>query len=105
NTPWIVNSRGPDDELVVSRLCGAAGYAPMIRHYVDNLALVQELVVAGIGVGLMAETEPRLPGLTLLPINEPQVAQRAYVCTRVGRDSWPPVRLVLDLLKSAVGVG
>lgn len=103
DTPWIVNSRGSDDESAVCRLCGTAGYAPMIRHYVDSLALVQQLVVAGLGVGLLAETEPRLPGVTLLPVNEPPVTQRAYACTRIGRDSWPPVRLVLERLQSGVG--
>lgn len=104
DTPWIVNSRGPDDEHAVRRLCGNAGYAPTIRHYADSLGLVQELVAAGLGVGLMAVTEPQTAGITLLSVTDPPVAQRAYACTRVGRDSWPPVRLVLDELRSVAGV-
>ena len=50
---WIVNSRNTADEDVVRTLASMAGFAPRIVHRADSLDLVQDLIVAGLGVGLL----------------------------------------------------
>jgi len=97
-TPWIVNSRNPDDEFVVRALCGLAGFAPGIGHRADSLDLVQDMIAAGLGVGLLPRAIRRRPGVAVLPLTDPPVTLRTYAVTRLGQDRWPPNSLVIDLL-------
>ena len=50
---WIVNSRNVADEQVVRTIASLAGFEPQIAHRVDSLELVQDLIVAGLGVALL----------------------------------------------------
>ena len=50
---WIVNSRNTADEDAVRTLASLAGFAPRIAHEIDSLELVEDLIVAGYGVGLL----------------------------------------------------
>ncbi|MGE3285524.1 MAG: LysR family transcriptional regulator [Pseudonocardia sp.] len=96
---WIVNSRSSADETVVRTLASMAGFTPAVTHRADDLDLVQDLVLAGLGVGLLPANHPLLPGVALLPLREPGVVLRAYARTRRGRADWAPLRLVLRLLR------
>jgi DNA-binding transcriptional LysR family regulator len=98
DTDWIVNSRNTADEEVVRTVASLAGFEPRIVHRVDGLILVQDLIVAGLGVGLLPADQPTIAGVDLLPLTEPEVVLRAYAVTRRGRAQWPPLALVLDLL-------
>jgi DNA-binding transcriptional LysR family regulator len=95
---WIVNSRNTADEQAVRTIAGMAGFEPDVEHRIDSLELVQELIVAGLGVGLLPADQPTLPGVGLLPLADPGVVLRSYVVTRRGRAGWPPLALVLSLL-------
>ena len=95
---WIVNSRNTADEDVVRTVASMEGFAPRIVHRVDSLDLVQDLIVAGLGVALLPMGEPTLPGVRLLPLTGPPVHLRSYAVTRRGRSGWPPLALVLRLL-------
>ena len=95
---WIVNSRNTADEHVVSTIAALAGFAPRIAHRADSLDLVQDLIVAGLGIALLPAGLPTLRGVSLRPLTEPDVALRAFVVTRRGRQRWPPLALVLRLL-------
>ena len=95
---WIVNSRNTADEDVVRTVASLAGFAPGVAHRVDSLDLVQDMIVAGLGVGLLPMDEPTLPGVRLLPLTGPPVHLRSYAVTRRGRSGWPPLALVLRLL-------
>ncbi|MCD4536264.1 LysR family transcriptional regulator [Nocardioides sp. cx-169] len=98
--PWIVNSRNTADEHAVRTLASMAGFTPRIAHEIDSLELVEDLIVAGLGVGLLPlDWHPR-PGVRVLPLTEPSVVLRAYAVTRRGRERWAPLRLVLDRLRS-----
>ena len=97
-TDWIVNSRNTADEEVVRTVASLAGFEPRIVHRVDSLILVQDLIVAGLGVGLLPADQPTIAGVDLLPQTNPEVRLRAYAVTRRGRDQWPPLALVLELL-------
>jgi DNA-binding transcriptional LysR family regulator len=91
---WIVNSRHTADEEVLRTLASMAGFTPRVVHRIDSLELVDELIVAGLGVGLLPRGRTSRRGVTILPLGDPQVRLRAYAVTRRGRDRWPPLRAV-----------
>jgi DNA-binding transcriptional LysR family regulator len=98
---WIVNSRGAADEVAVRTIASLAGFEPRIAHRADSLELVQDLIVAGLGVGLLPSDEPVRDGVRLLALRDPDLAMRAYAVVRRGRATWPPLALALDLLAAA----
>ncbi|MEV0070479.1 LysR substrate-binding domain-containing protein [Amycolatopsis sp. NPDC050768] len=96
---WIGNSRNRADEDVVRTLASMAGFTPRVTHLADSLDLVEDLIVAGPGVGLLPVARPTRPEVALLPLTGPDVRLRSFTATRRGRDAWPPLALVLDLLR------
>lgn len=98
---WIVNSRNVADEQVVRTIASLAGFEPRIAHRVDSLELVQDLIVAGLGVGLLPADSRPVEGVRLLALRRPQVVLRSYAVTRPGRESWAPLRLVTHLLTAS----
>lgn len=96
---WIVNSRNTADEDVVRTLASMAGFAPVITHRVDSLELVQDLIRARLGVGLLPLDQPTHPDVAVVPLREPDVTLRAYTAIRRGRANWAPLALVLELLQ------
>jgi DNA-binding transcriptional LysR family regulator len=96
--PWIVNSRNTADIEAVRTLGSMAGFRPHISHQIDSLDLVEDLIVAGLGVGLLPRDRPTGGGVTVLPLADPTVVMTAYAVTRLGREDWPPLRAVLELL-------
>ena len=91
---WIVNSRNDADERVVAALAAHAGFSPRIAHRADSLDLVQDLIAAGLGVGLLPEDQPVRPGVRLIPLDEPEVLLRAIAVVGRGRAEWAPLALV-----------
>jgi DNA-binding transcriptional LysR family regulator len=98
---WIVNSRNTADEDVVRAVASREGFTPRIVHRADSLDLVQDMIVAGLGVGLLPMDAPTLPGVRLLALTGAEVRLRCYAVTRRGRAGWPPLALVLRLLTRA----
>ncbi|SDU82238.1 DNA-binding transcriptional regulator, LysR family [Microlunatus sagamiharensis] len=95
---WIVNSRNTADEDVLRTLGALAGFTPRVRHRIDSLELVEDLVLAGQGLALLpAASRPRA-GVSLLELRDPPVLLTAYAVTRLGRERWSPLRLLLDRL-------
>lgn len=95
---WIVNSRHTADEEVLRTIASMAGFTPRVAHRIDALELVDDLIVARLGVGLLPRDRTPRAGVTVLPLSEPPVTLRAYAVIRRGRDRWPPLRAVLDQL-------
>jgi DNA-binding transcriptional LysR family regulator len=95
---WVVNSRHTADEEVLRTLASRAGFTPQVVHRIDSLELVDDLIVAGLGVALLPRGRSSRRGVKVLPINGPQVRLRAYAVTRRGRDRWPPLRALLERL-------
>jgi DNA-binding transcriptional LysR family regulator len=95
---WIVNSRNTADEETVRVLAALAGFTPRVVHRIDSLELVDDLIVAGRGIGLLPRGRASRRGVRVLPLTDPRVTLRAYAVTRRGRDRWPPLALVLDRL-------
>ena len=100
---WIVNSRNVADEQVVRTIASLAGFEPRIAHRVDSLELVQDLVVAGLGVALLPADIRLVEGVRLVPLRHPEAVLRSYAVTRPGREAWPPLRLVTRLLAASSG--
>jgi DNA-binding transcriptional LysR family regulator len=100
---WIVNSRNTADETAVRALASLAGFVPRIAHQIDSLDLVEDLIHAGFGVGLLPIGRPTSPGVKVLPLPQPEVVLTAYAVTRRGRADWPPLRAVLDRMKPLQG--
>jgi len=96
---WIVNPRNTADEEVVHTLASMAGFAPTIAHRVDSLDLVQDLIRAGLGVGLLPLDQPTHPAVAVLPLHSPTLTLRAYTATRRGRAQWAPLAVVLESLQ------
>jgi DNA-binding transcriptional LysR family regulator len=96
---WLVNSRNTADEDVVRTLASMAGHTPRIAHRADSLDLVQDLIVAGLGIGLLPTDQPTVPGVALVPLHNPDVRMRAFAVTRPGRRTWPPLAALLNELR------
>ncbi|HEY2195246.1 MAG TPA: LysR family transcriptional regulator [Actinomycetospora sp.] len=96
---WIGNSRNRADEDVVRLLASTAGFEPRMTHEADSLDLVEDLVVAGLGVGLLPVDRAVRAGVRVLELRDPQVRLRCRWVTRRGRASWPPLALVLAALR------
>ncbi|MFC6345559.1 LysR substrate-binding domain-containing protein, partial [Nocardioides hankookensis] len=75
---WIVNSRNTADEEVLRTLASMAGFTPRIVHRVDALELVDDLIVAGRGIGMLPHGPASRRGIRVLPLKGPQVTLRAY---------------------------
>ena len=95
---WIVNSRNTADEEVVRIIASLAGFEPRITQRADSLDLVQDMILAGLGVGLLPAGRPAARGVTLRRLRQPEVIQRSYAVTRGGHAAWPPLALVLRLI-------
>jgi DNA-binding transcriptional LysR family regulator len=98
---WIGNSRNTADEDVIRTLAAMAGFTPRITQQADSLDLVQDMITAGLGVGLLPLGHTARPGVRILPLSAPDVELRAYAVTRYGRLNWPPLALVTSLLQRA----
>ncbi|GAA1882958.1 LysR family transcriptional regulator [Paeniglutamicibacter psychrophenolicus] len=92
---WIGNSRNLADEAVLRLFSSIAGFEPAMRHQSDSLDLVEDLILAGLGVGLLPENRPRRKGIAILPLRNPDLRLRAFARTRAGRSAWPALGLVL----------
>jgi DNA-binding transcriptional LysR family regulator len=97
---WIGNSRNRADEDVVRILASMTGFEPRLSHQADSLELVEDLILSGMGVGLLPSDRPTEPGIALLALNQPEVRLRSYARTRRGRRVWPPLALVLNRVVS-----
>src|SRR5579859_3493661 len=89
---WIVNSRNTADEEAVRVIASLAGFEPRVSHRADSLDLVQDMILAGLGVGLLPASRT-VRGVTLRRLRQPEVILRSYAVTRRGYDAWPPLAL------------
>ena len=98
---WIVNSRDAGDERVVRTIASLAGFEPRIAHRADSLELVEDLIRAGLGVGLLPTDGRGADGVRLVALRRPEAELRSYAVTRPGRDAWAPLRLVTRVLTAS----
>ena len=99
---WIASPYRGDEEALVQRMCADAGFTPRIVHRIDTLELFEELVAAGLGVGVV----PRLStttrrGVAHAPLGELGGVRQVYLAGRTGGWSWRPIRVVASYLHQA----
>jgi len=99
---WVTSSRSTDDDELVSRLCGIAGFAPRIRHRVDSSSVIARMVADGFGLSVMPRIArpPRSSGVVYPEIVAPEVRRRIFALTRPGTINWPPLELVRSRLEA-----
>lgn len=96
DSDWIGNSRNRADEDVLRLLASMGDFEPRVRHQADSLELVEDLILAGMGVGLLpADRKPRA-GVALVPVSAPDLRLRAFARTRRGNSTWPALAAVLN---------
>ncbi len=97
---WIVGSPGTLCHTVAVRACLAAGFAPRIRHRVDDFSAVLTLVAAGRGVALVPRLGVgRLPdGVRLLPL---AARRRTRIAHRRGAGGHPAVAACVRAVRAA----
>lgn len=103
HSAWIVNSRNTADETAVRTLASLAGFSPSIAHQIDSLDLVEDLIVAGFGVGLLPVGRPTGAGVRIIELHNPDVTLTAYAVTRKGRSAWSPLRAILARMRPPPG--
>ncbi|WP_371619170.1 LysR substrate-binding domain-containing protein [Streptomyces sp. NBC_00454] len=102
DAPWIMATHGTLCHAMTVRACQAAGFAPRIRHRVDDFATVLALVGAGQGVavvpqlGIAGHAGPAV-GLTRLLME-----RRTKLAFRSGAGAHPAVAAFGAALRSAV---
>ncbi|WP_149957357.1 LysR family transcriptional regulator [Zafaria cholistanensis] len=102
---WIGASRNQGDEEVLRIIGSLAGFEPKPRHEADSLDLVEDLILAGLGVGLLPQDRKPRAGVAILALDQPGVRLRSYAQTRKGHDTWPALRYVLDRLTTPETAG
>ena len=100
---WIGNLPGSPCHFVTMAACSAAGFAPQVRHQVDDWAITVDLVAAGLGVGLipgLAFPAPR-PDVAIVPLAGRPAARNIVAFTRRGTEEAPTIARVLHAMKEA----
>ncbi|MER5351336.1 LysR family transcriptional regulator [Kitasatospora sp. NPDC002551] len=99
--PWILAPPGTLCHSMAVRACESAGFAPRIRHQIDDFVTVLALVAAGQGVALVPHLgiDPLPPGvvLTRLPMY-----RRTRTAFRAGAGAHPAISAFVSALHTAV---
>ncbi|MFC7650227.1 LysR substrate-binding domain-containing protein [Streptosporangium lutulentum] len=99
--PWIASTPGTLCHTMTVRACQAAGFAPRVRHHIDDFATVLAMVAAGQGVALVPELGAADPPdgvrLTELPMR-----RRTRIAFRRGSGTHPAVAALITALRSSV---
>ena len=102
--PWIGSITGSPCHFVTMAACAAAGFAPQVRHEIDDWAITIELVAAGLGVGLiptLAQPAPR-SDIAIVPLSGRPAARNIVAFTRRGTEESPTIARVITAMKEAV---
>lgn len=101
DAPWIVSAPDTLCRAVTERVCRAAGFAPRVRHQVDEFATVLAFVAAGQGVAVVPQLGALAPPpgvrLTALPVR-----RRTRIAFRGGAGPHPAVAALTRALRDSV---
>lgn len=100
---WIGNSRGEGDDELAQRLCAIAGWTPRVRHRVDSLELIADLIQAGQGVAVLPAGASEAARVRTVPIDVVRTDARVWSAVRAGTERWPATAAVIDHLRYAEG--
>lgn len=100
---WVGNLPGSPCHFVTMAACAAAGFAPKVRHEIDDWSITVELVAAGLGVALipnLAHPPPRRD-VVIVPLSGHPAARNVVAFTRRGTEESPTLGRVLAAMKEA----
>jgi DNA-binding transcriptional LysR family regulator len=96
---WIGNSRDPGDDELAARICALGGWTPRIRHRVDSLELVIDLVLAGQGVSLLPANVHGADRVRMVPVSLARAERRMWSVIRAGTQKWPATMAVIEAVR------
>jgi DNA-binding transcriptional LysR family regulator len=98
---WIVASPGTRCHAMTIRACEAVGFAPIVRHRIDEFDTVLAFVAAGEGVALVPELGALRPpeGVRL---NRVELCRRTRIAFRSGAGRHPAMRAAITALRGAL---
>lgn len=97
--PWIGVEGGLMVDDVLRSLAVISGVQPRIVQRVNDFRVVEELVLAGIGVALLPRYVLTARQVVRRPLAGVRIARRIEAVTRAGADARPAIATVLDLLQ------
>lgn len=98
--PWIGVEGGLMVDDVLRSLAAISGVIPRIVQRVNDFRVLEELVIAGIGVGLLPRYVLTARELTRKPLDGVRIARRIEAVTRTGATTRPAVNAVIEILKA-----
>lgn len=97
--PWIGVEGGLMVDDLLRSLAVISGVQPRIVQRVNDFRVVEELVLAGIGVALLPRYVLTARQVVRRPLAGVRIARRIEAVTRAGADARPAIATVLDLLQ------
>ncbi|HKP40439.1 LysR family transcriptional regulator [Mycobacterium sp.] len=98
--PWIGVEWGLMVDDVLRSLAATSGVQPRIVQRVNDFRVVEELVMAGVGVALLPRYVLTTRDVTRKPLSGVRIARRIEAITRVGATTRPAIAAVIDILKT-----
>lgn len=96
--PWISVEIGRMGDDVMRSLAVISGVQPRIVQRINDFRVVEELVLAGVGIALLPRHAPTVRELIRRPVDGINVARRVEAITRTGAAKRPAIAAVVDIL-------
>ncbi|MDT5339805.1 MAG: hypothetical protein QOD90_5310 [Mycobacterium sp.] len=100
---WIGVEGGLVVDDVLRSLAAISGVQPRIVQRVNDFRVVEELVLAGVGVALMPRYAVVVRNVVRKPLGGVRAARRVEAVTRAGAAARPAVAAVLGILATVAG--
>lgn len=97
--PWIGVQSGLMVDDVLRSLAVISGVQPRITQRVNDFRVVEEMVLAGLGVALLPRYVLTVNTLVRKPLHGVQAARRIEAVTRAGASTRPAIAAVLTILQ------
>jgi DNA-binding transcriptional LysR family regulator len=98
---WLAGDKPSSCREHVINCCRAAGFEPNVSFESDDYQVIQGLVAAGLGVGLLPQLAQRDPGVVWRDIADPPI-RRVWAVSRTSEARSPAAEEMLGILR---GVG
>lgn len=96
--PWISVEIGRMVDDVMRSLATVSGVQPRIIQRINDFRVVEELVLAGVGIALLPRYAPTVRELIRKPVEGINVARRVDAITRAGTAKRPAIAAIVDIL-------
>lgn len=97
--PWISVEIGRMVDDVMRSLAVMSGVQPRIIQRINDFRVVEELVLAGVGIALLPRHAPTVRELIRRPVDGINIARRVEAITRTGAAKRPAIAAVVNILK------